>query len=71
MEFRAKLAAVNARSPKDPDQPNVVSVKLEPMYVADAAWLLDHLGEYLIVELSQAPPMRTPLEEAIDVANAR
>jgi len=70
MEFRARLALVNAKA----GLPNVVSMKLEPLTASamDAGWLFEHLGEELVVDLSVPPAVLTPLEEAIsDAVNGR
>jgi hypothetical protein len=66
MQFQARLSLVSGKASKSVDDPNVVSIKLEPLFVADPAWLFEHLGQFLVVEVSIAPPARTPLEQAIE-----
>jgi hypothetical protein len=68
MQFRARLAQVNGTSPRSEDSPNVIAVKLEPTELLEADWLFGKLGCYLVVELFEAPPQRTPIEEAIAAA---
>jgi ribosomal silencing factor RsfS len=61
MEFRAVVSQVNAKA-------NGVSMKLEPLGMNGedtAGWLIAHVGQVLVVELSEPPPSRTPLEDAI------
>jgi hypothetical protein len=72
MQFRARLAAVSGTAPRsDRSKPNVISVKLEPMELLEAEWLFERLGEDVVVDLMDAPPERTPMDEAIDRALAR
>jgi hypothetical protein len=70
MQFRARLAAVSGTAPRS-DKPNLISVKLEPMELLDAEWLFERLGEDVVVDLVDAPPERTPMDEAIDRVLAR
>jgi hypothetical protein len=70
MQFRARLAGVSGTSPRSPDSPNVISVKIEPEQLPQADWLFSKLGCYLTVEISEAALPPTPLEEAIDAALA-
>jgi hypothetical protein len=70
MQFRARLAAVSGTAPRS-DKPNVISVKLEPMELLEAEWLFERLGEDVVVDLVDAPPERTPMDEAIDHALGR
>jgi hypothetical protein len=65
MQFRARLAQVVGAAPKDPDKPLTITVKLEPMLLEDPEWVFDRLGRYLLVELSDAPLPRTPIEDEI------
>lgn len=71
MQFRARLAQVNGTSPRSEDAPNVISIKLEPAQLLEADWLFGRLGCYVVVELMEAPPERTPMEDAIETALTR
>jgi hypothetical protein len=71
MQFRARVAQVTGAAPTTVDAPLKISVKLEPLEVPDAEWLFSHLGSAVLVELSTAPPLRTPIEDAIEEAYHR
>jgi hypothetical protein len=71
MQFRARLAQVNGTAPRTEDASNVISIKLEPQQLLEADWLFSQLGSYVLVSLKDAPPERTPIEDAIDHALAR
>jgi hypothetical protein len=66
MQFRARLAAVNATASKSVDKPNSINVKLEPLELGDPDWLLARLGNYLVIDVRDGPPTATPIEQAID-----